>query len=289
MGTLTVPEVLFEGLVELESASVRDAFMWRGIQHAEKTRLVLINTSVGALADDVKSWPQTGQLSLDGFKYERFTGAAVPKGSKVRLAWLSRQDTFSLQPYRQLAKVLGAEGDQSGALQTLWEMEHQRRKREDTTHARRLLSWILRETVGYGYFPFRAFRWLALLILAGTLLYWAGFYTGNIVPTEKDAYTLFEKDPYSLPANYSRFQALIYSVENSFPLVKLGQVDLWQPKPAGHETATQSSTRISSLQRHFSFALFLKWFRWIQILLGWVLATLFVAGVTGLVRRVAQP
>ena len=29
---------------------------------------------------------------------------------------------------------------------------------------------------------------------------------------------------------------------------------------------------------------FLRWFLWIQILLGWLLATLFLAGVTGIVR-----
>jgi len=30
---------------------------------------------------------------------------------------------------------------------------------------------------------------------------------------------------------------------------------------------------------------FLRWFRWVQVLLGWLLATLFVAGVTGVVRK----
>jgi hypothetical protein len=28
-----------------------------------------------------------------------------------------------------------------------------------------------------------------------------------------------------------------------------------------------------------------QWFLWIQILLGWVLATLFVAGVSGIVHK----
>jgi hypothetical protein len=30
---------------------------------------------------------------------------------------------------------------------------------------------------------------------------------------------------------------------------------------------------------------FLRWFLWVQILLGWLLATLFLAGVTGIVRK----
>jgi hypothetical protein len=30
---------------------------------------------------------------------------------------------------------------------------------------------------------------------------------------------------------------------------------------------------------------FLRWFVWVQILLGWLLATLFLAGVTGIVRK----
>jgi len=30
---------------------------------------------------------------------------------------------------------------------------------------------------------------------------------------------------------------------------------------------------------------FLRWFRWGQVLLGWLLAALFVAGVTDVVRK----
>jgi hypothetical protein len=66
-----------------------------------------------------------------------------------------------------------------------------------------------------------------------------------------------------LPDYYPRFQPLIFSFKNTFPLVKLGQADKWQPNPKSG----------------------LRWVVWIQILLGWRLATLFVAGVTGLVQH----
>jgi hypothetical protein len=41
----------------------------------------------------------------------------------------------------------------------------------------------------------------------------------------------------------------------------------------------------SRLSRLGTSARFLRWFLWIQILLGWLLATLFLAGVTGIIRR----
>jgi hypothetical protein len=37
--------------------------------------------------------------------------------------------------------------------------------------------------------------------------------------------------------------------------------------------------------RWFTSPRFVRWFLWIHILLGWLLATLFLAGVTGIVRK----
>jgi hypothetical protein len=63
----------------------------------------------------------------------------------------------------------------------------------------------------------------------------------------------------------------MYSLENSLPFVNLGQKDRWMPDPN-----PGGAWRMSA---------FLRWFRWFQVLLGWLLATLFVAGVTGVVRK----
>ena len=41
----------------------------------------------------------------------------------------------------------------------------------------------------------------------------------------------------------------------------------------------------SRLSRFATSPRFLRWFLWFQILLGWLLATLFLVGVTGIIRK----
>jgi hypothetical protein len=91
-----------------------------------------------------------------------------------------------------------------------------------------------------------------------------------MAPTDKEAYHC-SRDHGQLPHHYQRFTASIYSLENSLPFVNLGQKDHWTPDP--------------NPQRSRWMPGILRWFRWGQVLLGWLLATLFVAGVTGVVRK----
>ncbi len=279
-GNLECTGGAFQGDLNLQAASITGVFFWRNIVSAECARLDLMSASIGVLADDRESWPEPGKLLLDGLVYGRIHKAAM--GASDRLEWLDLQDSFAPQPYRQLAKTLRNEGDDSGARQVLVEMERRRRKKEDNTIYARSWSWTLLRTIKYGYSPGIALQWLAGLILAGAIFFGAGYYAGDVVPIEKDAYRLF-RDCRQLPPEYQRFHALIYSAENSFPLVKLGQVDRWQPTPDPHNSWGRASCPARCLTSLLGYALL--WFRWIQILLGWVLATLFVAGVTGVVRK----
>jgi hypothetical protein len=97
-----------------------------------------------------------------------------------------------------------------------------------------------------------------------------GYFAGAIVPTDRDAYYCFRAHGRP-PDHYQRFTASIYSLENSVPLFNLGQKDLWSADPS-----PRGSGR---------WADFLRGFRWCQIVFGWLFSTLFVAGVTGVVRK----
>ena len=135
----------------------------------------------------------------------------------------------------------------------------------------RLWSWILRKSIGYGYYPGRAIWLIILLSLLGWIVYGASNLAGRMAPTDKDAYAEF-RDPKTtgqVPPHYPNFSAPIYSLENSLPLVKMGQADKWQPDPAPDGW----------------WPVLLRWFLRMQILLGWLLATLFVAGVSGIVHK----
>jgi hypothetical protein len=252
--------------VTAQNAAIRGTLFWQGV---EATSLDLMNASAGSLVDDEKSWPSKGKLFLDGFVYGHISGDS-PRDAKTRLRWLERQDPFRPKPYRQLAKVLREAGDDSGARKVLFEMERRRRQVEDRSWHARLWGWLLKSTIGYGFYPWRALGWLALLTALGWGLFRHGYFSGAMAPTDKDAYYFFRAQGRP-PDHYQRFTASVYSLENSLPFVNLGQRDRWMPDPnAG------AAWRISA---------FLRGLRWAQVLLGWVLATFFVAGVTGVVRK----
>lgn len=298
------------------SATVRGNFWWRGLKDAAGAALNLGNTSVGSIIDDEKSWPTKGNLFLDGFVYGRISEG--PTEAKTRLEWLARQDRFAPQPYRQLAKVLRERGDGDGSVKVLEEMERLRRKQEDRTRLARLESWILKESIGYGYNPARALWEIVGLSALGWIVYRRSYLAGGIAPTEKDAYKSFKHDGQP-PQHYAPFAPLVYSVENSLPLVKLGQEEKWHPDPDSKSASSPGGNwpsglagprtwaHLQWLQRFLVFCglqprpnreaarsrpsrwltspRFVRWFLWIQILLGWLLATLFLAGLTGIVRK----
>jgi hypothetical protein len=145
----------------------------------------------------------------------------------------------------------------------------EKKKHQDARHGwlARLWTFFFRATIGYGIYPRWALRWLLLLVVLGWMSYDYGYGAGAIAPTNKDAYGDFHRN-HRLPEHYAQFYALVYSAENSFPVVKLGQTESWTPEP--------------NMQ---GYATFLRVFRWSQILLGWILATFFVAGVTGIARK----
>jgi len=286
--------------------------------------LVLERASAGSMMDDAGSWPDRGNLYLDGFIYGRMVygqTAGVPGDAETRLRWLNLQPgkPFAPQPYLQLAKVLSEAGDDDGARRVLIEMEDQRwNSKQDHRWTDPLQRWPLKVTVGYGYRPLWAFWEVLGLSALGWIVYRRSYLAGSMVPTDKDANQSFKSDGQS-PTHYSAFVPLVYSVENSLPLVKLGQVDKWQPDPTaavlsrkrgwaktlgrpltwprflswfhrilvftGLQAPADLDKPPSRLSRWGTSPTFLRWFLWVQILLGWLLATLFLAGVTGIVRK----
>ncbi len=267
-----------------QTAVIKGGFFWRKVRNAEGTRLDLTNASVGAIADDKASWPKQGNLTLNGFTYTRISEG--PTDAKTRLEWLARLDRFTLQPYRQLAKVLRETGDDRGARQVLFEMERRRRAEQKRNWLWHLWSGVLRLTIGYGQMPGRALVCLLGLMALGFAFSYLGYFSGAMAPTEKEAYAAFEQQGYA-PSHYPHFHALVYSIEHSFPLVNLGQKDHWTPDPQGPDHFAPSLREAKFQGCHgvcLPYPGALRWWFWIQVLVGWVLATLFVAGLTGIVR-----
>ena len=271
-GDLECDGATFAG-VTAQRASVRQTLFWTNIKNTEGVSLDLEDASVSSLVDEKASWPKLGKLSLNRFTYKSL---AEDIDVGARLQWLALQDSFAPQPYRQLAKLLRDDGDDHGARRVLFAMESrkrndlEKRKRALGKHGwiRRLWNWIFRLTIGYGIYPSRAAWALLLLVVLGWAVYGQAYANKLLTPTNQSAYDHFTANG-SSPDYYQQFYPLVYSAESCFPLVKLGQSDAWTTNPK-REDLLASTVRI---------------FHWFQVALGWILATFFVAGVSGITRR----
>lgn len=282
-GQLACIEATFRGEFSAQTAIIQGAFFWQQLNNPAATELNLINASAGSIVDDRASWPAQDHLYVAGFVYEHISGADTPRDAESRLEWLARQPQFYFQPYRQLATVLRKEGDDTGARRVLYVMEQRRRQQGNPNWVVRFWSFVLNATTGYGYYPQRSLICLLILVALGFAFFATGYAIGSIAPTDKEAYPTFKQNS-SLPERYARFNPFIYSLENSFPLIKLGQADLWQPDPNPEWQCGPRKSFLWLLCRFVSPTP-LRVFRWAQIYFGWFFATMGVAAVTGIVRK----
>ncbi|HEY0537980.1 MAG TPA: hypothetical protein VGD53_06410 [Actinoallomurus sp.] len=168
----------------------------------------LHHARIGVLRDDPDHWPST--LYLDGLTYE----ALEPQlAATRRLSWLSRDpDGCPPQPYEQLAALYGRIGRPAEARRVLYARELDQRRTKTTVG--RIWSTLQDVTVGYGYRPWRAMLWLALLLVLGSVLY-------GLAP------------PQPLKAGEApHFNPMMYTLDLLLPIVDLGQQNAYNPAGA---------------------------------------------------------
>ncbi|MFF4508832.1 pentapeptide repeat-containing protein [Streptomyces sp. NPDC001401] len=159
------------------------------------------------IQDHPSTWPMT--LGLDGLTYGWLGETASTRREDVenRLAWLRHQPVYVPQPYEQLASHYRRCGHEDEARRVLLVRERCRRATLGPTG--RAWGWLLDSTVGYGYRPWLAGIWLALLTLAGSLV----FAAQHPVANTKD-----EGTP---------FNPVAYTLDLLIPIGGLGQRDGW--------------------------------------------------------------
>lgn len=112
------------------------------------------------LQDGPTSWPK--RIALRGFAYKALEdGGATSVGQ--RLEWLATDiDSYTPQPYEQLATILRAAGDDVAARTVSLAKQRQRRKTLRPLH--RIPGATLDVLVGYGYRNWYAGLWLILVL-----------------------------------------------------------------------------------------------------------------------------
>ncbi len=235
------------GMVGLNRAIIDGKLVWKGIGNPDTLALDLRFAKVGILSDERKSWPRPGNLLLGGLTYGMIKDDSLDV--QERLDWLGLQpkEHFSFQPYEQLAEVLRQDGHEDEAKEVLIAKNKDRVKWGTRLTLGGFLWYrIFGPVIGYGYRPLRAFWWAAGCIIIGWLLFWK-------------EHRKFPND--SLVKDLPKFCSLVYSIDTFVPLIDLHQAKYWLPK-----------SRYS------------RCWHWLQISAGWVLTTLLVGGLTGLMR-----
>jgi hypothetical protein len=193
---------------------------------------------------------------------------------------------FQPQPYIQLAKTIRAAGYESAARKVLTRLERNRTRYSDIGPIRRSWRWLTDAVLRYGYSPFRPVAYLLIWAAVSALVFQKAYEDNLFVPGKDN-----EISSAASPATVSPrvgFDALVYAVDTLVPIVDLNQKKNWivssagaQNRPPGERQgwcdAIEDVWRTRPGWNAGSLLIFNTFF-------GWLLTTLFAAGVTGLLR-----
>jgi hypothetical protein len=236
---------------------VDGSFRWCSLAKKPVGELVLENARLANLEDDENSWPESGQLNIDGLIYGPFS-SQVPSDWKTRLKWLNLRnpDDFNVQPYEQLIHVFQQMGLREDARNIA--IARQRVIQQHQRGISRFWSWILDITIAHGYKPEKVIGlFIVPIILFGAILFTLAFQAGVMESTAT---------PQHSPGKSQVFDPVGYSLDVFLPIVDLHQESAWEPN-AGKE-----------------YGLLVQYYMYFHILAGWFFTTLAVAALTGLVR-----
>jgi hypothetical protein len=287
-GQLSLIRAKVAGTLEAESASIGSHLLMRDGQFSRQdragarldgelllaadsqlpiwgdgTRLVLRNARVAALQDRPGAWPD--RLDLDGFTYESFGGlgggavaSIESRGSRWFVDWLARDEPYTPQPYQHCAKVLREMGHPDMGDDVLY--AGRERERAESWQINKL-RWfglsLLNWTIGYGYGRgyFRALWWVLGFVVLGT------------------AVLLSFGDPKRVAGPIDRAAAGDWEAFRHVPALAFYSLDVLLPVTQLHEP-------------HYKIALdgVPKYYFAFHKLMGYVLASFLIAGLSGLTK-----
>jgi hypothetical protein len=237
----------------------------------------LEDAHVGELEDDWTSpgkqahgsWPRDGRLRLNGLTYGGLGDASV----RQRLQWIRSQyegdkpTAFAAQPYEQLADMYRQAGQDTEAREVAIARRRDLRTYGNLTWYRRFGNWFLDKTIRYGYQTWRAALGLAAVFVVFLVLSIVGQHRHVIVPLGDVKGLNPVPTATQCTSDYPCFYPFGYTVDTVIPIINVHQADNWGPDahaPAGWLWVFGA---------------------WGATAAGWALATLLVAGYTGLVRQ----
>ncbi len=201
----------FDDHVTMFDATVRGLWFLSSTNEGDPTWgadawLDLTAASVGGIRDAPTAWP--AQVGLDGFSYETLAAGStfLDRGRSVEWYgdWLGRHFTgFVPGPFRQLESALRSVGREDAA-------ESVEIKRRDAAQQQgqplitRGLNFVWGEGIGYGYRPWRAGKYVLVLVAVGFLVAWLGI-------------------PRAIRASIGLRSPLSFSITRAIPFPRIGE------------------------------------------------------------------
>ena len=268
--------------LNVDGGSISGCLFWR--KTTCEGDVVLAYARVDVLADDPDSW-KSCKVNLDGFIYNRFSN---PMDFQFRLRWLgNRPDRikFSPLPYEQAAKALFGMGRASDAREILLKKERLQTKDGKMPWLQRVGRRLWNVFAGYGYRLRYTAAWMLGVVVVGTVIFGAADWHSNIVPTHpvvalSDGYKMqvapdgdMRPTQAALP-EYPAFNPLVFSLDVFTPSAVFHQEDSWGPRSGGGDWK--------------DFDVDILWFLtlwyWLEVAMGWILTSMLLLSITGLLR-----
>jgi hypothetical protein len=191
---------------------------------------------------------------------------------------------FKPQPYLQLARTYRLAGYPSATRDVLVRLERNQTRYSDISFAQMLWRWLLDLTIQYGHALLRPIFILFVWVFVSATIFEVSYSNKKIVP--------FKELPTGAAATarpIPEFNSLIFAVDTLLPIVDLSQKKNWTVNPLSTSGVHDPKGSADALQS-------VVWV-WRQIpdcgaaallifntFFGWLMTTLFVAGVSGLIR-----
>jgi hypothetical protein len=305
----------------LTRADIGGRIFFRKVTGAAKS-ITLRAASVAAIVDDMDGWKIADELLLDGFRYNRFVDTNIQDGSEVwvhhssptdsksRIEWLDRQRAedpttdFKPQPWEQLIKVLreiGLEDRAKTVAIAKQDRIHKPKRLSEALH--RIYGWLCR----YGYRPSLLIVWALLVALIGAILFQRAAVLGVMAPTDWRVIA-DTTDPGCRPERggnwttcqslhrrgYPSFDPVVYSFDLIVPVIATQQTKDWAPATTwrcqhrnllGFCVLPLQENVISTTSGYWWLGLAFWLLARIVTLAGWAFGLMFVAIVSGLIKR----
>lgn len=251
--------------------------MWRDLPVGFGAELSLRLGKIQTLLVDEGGLVGTGWLRLNHLQLQALTDEAGHLlDAEGCVEWLNLQpldERAEAQPWMQMSRMREGAGDRRGARRLVYELrlEQFRARWPEKGWRARVLRRMAQMFARLEENPFRILEPLLFLLLVGTGVFHA--YRAHFAETGEAAYrathTACAAAGCPAGAAYPRFSSFVYTLENTLPVVKLGQDAAWAPRAE---------------QEGWGIYWVLAGVRWVLILSGWAMGIILGAAITARFR-----